>query len=407
MIPSAVLPPETVLIVDDEEPIRRTFREWLESAHLGITLLTAGDAETALLLANENVIDLAILDWNLGAGNDGLQLLDDLYEFNSSLVAIMITGYAHQATPLDAMRKGVRDYLDKNQDLNRTTFLRAVQRQLDVIRPARRDKRLTQGLVAFRAAVEKVLPLVQASAALNDPVSLPEVIRSLFRFLLQVTQAKDGVLFARSYQAQRQPPELCRVFDRDGAEIQATLVPFSTSLASLVIGMGEPGTMNRPADAGVTLQPFERDRQSILAVPLRAAAGLQVVVELFDRDGGFGDAERAVATTAAELGSQLLLQELNQRQAEQVLYSAVMAALQTSENVQADLQGAIEMPTERVMEPLRQGWGGDNALMLKLAEAIRTLEKHHGAAAVVHCLRLIESLQTLLDNVTGLEEVGS
>ena len=31
----------------------------------------------------------------------------------------MITGFAHQATPLDAMRMGVRDYLDKNQDLDR------------------------------------------------------------------------------------------------------------------------------------------------------------------------------------------------------------------------------------------------------------------------------------------------
>src|SRR5215203_6186927 len=118
MTPDAALPPETVLLVDDEEPIRKTFGEWLEGARLGVTLLTAADAETALKLANEHVIDLAILDWNLGAGNDGLQLLDDLYEFNPSLVAIMITGYAHQATPLDAMRKGVRDYLDKNQDLN-------------------------------------------------------------------------------------------------------------------------------------------------------------------------------------------------------------------------------------------------------------------------------------------------
>src|SRR5690242_16537929 len=115
---------ETVLIVDDEEPVRRTFREWLESARLGCKVLTAADAESALLQANQHRIDLAILDWNLGAGNDGLQLLEDLSLFNPDVVAIMITGFAHQATPLAAMRMGVRDYLDKNQDLNRTTFLR-------------------------------------------------------------------------------------------------------------------------------------------------------------------------------------------------------------------------------------------------------------------------------------------
>lgn len=96
-------PQETILIVDDEEPVRKTFREWLESASLGCRILAAADAETALVQANQNTIDLAILDWNLGAGNDGLQLLEDLYLFNPDVVAIMITGYAHQATPLDAM----------------------------------------------------------------------------------------------------------------------------------------------------------------------------------------------------------------------------------------------------------------------------------------------------------------
>src|SRR5207253_5371824 len=110
---------DTVLIVDDEETVRKTFQEWLESSGQKCRILTAADAEAALVLANQHTIDLAILDWNLGAGNDGLRLLEDLYLFNPDVVAIMITGFAQQATPLDAMRMGVRDYLDKNQDLNR------------------------------------------------------------------------------------------------------------------------------------------------------------------------------------------------------------------------------------------------------------------------------------------------
>src|SRR5438445_13191594 len=161
---------ETILIVDDEEPVRRTFREWLTGAGLACNILAARDAETALQLANQHTIDLAILDWALGAGDDGLQLLQDLYAFNPDVVAIMVTGFANQATPLDAMRMGVRDYLDKNQDLNRESFLAAVRRQLEHIRPAKRARQLQQSLFAFRAAVEKVLPLVQSAAALNDPV---------------------------------------------------------------------------------------------------------------------------------------------------------------------------------------------------------------------------------------------
>src|SRR3989441_12475419 len=206
-------PRETILIVDDEEPVRRTFQEWLTGAGLDCTILTAPDAEAALQLANRHTIDLAILDWALGAGDDGLQLLQDLYEFNPHVIAIMITGFANQATPLDAMRMGVRDYLDKNQDLNRESFLSAVRRQLEQIRPAKRERRLHQSLVAFREAVEKILPLVQSTAALNDPVPLPEAVSSLFRFLLRTTGARDGILLARSYDPGRQPAEIIRVYD--------------------------------------------------------------------------------------------------------------------------------------------------------------------------------------------------
>src|SRR3984893_747855 len=129
---------ETVLIVDDEEPVRRTFQEWLAGAGLECSILTAHDAESALSLANEHTIDLAILDWALGAGDDGLQLLQDLSAFHPEVIAILITGFANQATPLDAMRMGVRDYLDKNHDLSRETFLQAVRKQLNHIRPAKR-----------------------------------------------------------------------------------------------------------------------------------------------------------------------------------------------------------------------------------------------------------------------------
>src|SRR5262245_21667590 len=107
---------ETILIVDDEEPIRRTFQDWLLSSGGDVKIVAVADAEAALVVANKQPIDLAVLDWNLGSGSDGLQLLEDLVEFHPDIVAILITGFAHQATPLQALRMGVRDYLDKNHD---------------------------------------------------------------------------------------------------------------------------------------------------------------------------------------------------------------------------------------------------------------------------------------------------
>src|SRR6185312_11075124 len=129
---------------------------------------TAADAESALKIANRQTIDLAILDWNLGSGDDGLQLLQDLAAFHPDIVAVMITGFANLATPLYAMRMGVRDYLDKNHDFSRESLTNAVRKQLDVIRPAKRIRQLHQTLVSFRGAVEQVVPLVQSAATLSE-----------------------------------------------------------------------------------------------------------------------------------------------------------------------------------------------------------------------------------------------
>ena len=220
----------------------------------GCRILTAADAEAALVQANRSPSTWPFSTGTSAPATTACSCSKTCTVFNPDVVAIMITGFAHQATPLDAMRMGVRDYLDKNQDLNRDTFLPAVRRQLERIRPAKRERRLHQELVAFREAVEKVLPLVQAAAALNDPVPLPEAVRSLFRFLLRTTGARDGVLLVRSYDADRQPPEICRVYDADGQPLDVELVPFARSLAGTVVSLQEPCAMaaaaaTKPADA--------------------------------------------------------------------------------------------------------------------------------------------------------------
>src|SRR5207253_2958487 len=109
-------------------------------------------------------------------------------------------------------------------------------------------------------AVEKIIPLVDSAAKLNDPVPLPDAIRSLFRFLIQTTSARDGVLLVRSYNPATDPPESCRVYGADGAAVKVDLVPFARSVAGTVVSLQEPYVMTRldqAATAGsVELQPF-------------------------------------------------------------------------------------------------------------------------------------------------------
>ena len=93
------------------------------------------------------------------------------------MVAILVTGFANQATPLDALRMGVRDYLDKNQDLDRETFLHAVNKQLDKHPPgqaAARAERRAWLRSARRS--RRFCRWCAAAAALNDPVPLPDAV---------------------------------------------------------------------------------------------------------------------------------------------------------------------------------------------------------------------------------------
>lgn len=406
---------EIILLVDDEEPVRRTFREWLEGAGLDCTVLSAADAEQALRLANQQAVDLAILDWNLGAGDDGLQLLQDLFAFHPAIVAILVTGYANQATPLDAMRMGVRDYLDKNHDLNRDTFLAAVRKQLEQLRPAKRARRLHQSLVAFRETVEKILPLVQSASALSDPVGLPDAVAALVRFLVHITHAQEGVLLVRHYDPTRTPAETCRAFDSRGQTLMEPLVPFARSIASAALSRQEPSVLNDLDKTGgaMDLQPFERGRHALLAAPLAVGAGVQAVLELFDPPSGrFSADDQRLVQVAAELGAELLRHALGQRQTNQLLVDAVAAALQASEQMAQSLQGTAEERLEQpppapVLDQLREGLRstseGDRAAAdasLRLVEAIRVLARRHGPAALDHCERLVDSVRQLLDAVT-------
>jgi two-component system nitrogen regulation response regulator NtrX len=402
--------PETILVVDDEPAVRKTFQEWLEQSGFGCKILAAADAEQALRLANQEPIDLAILDWNLGAGADGLHLLQDLTFFHPNIVAVLVTGYAQQATPLDAMRMGVRDYLDKNHDLDRPTFLKVVQNQLEQIRPAKRERLLHRSLADFREAVQRILPLVQDSGMLNDPVPVPAAIRSLFQFLLETTGAGDSVLLVRSYDAQRDPPESFRVYDRDGALLSVQMEPFASSLVGGAVSMQDVCIWQRPAGEisdDVVLQPFERQRQNILAAPMAVAPGVQAIIELFDKPGGFLPADKRVVRAGVVVGTDLLRQAFAERQNHRILFDAVEAALGASETLAATMQRgaepqATQAPSAVALNSLREnlqrqlGPGIDTDHVLNLLQAVRDLAVAHGPAALRHCLQIVESTAVLL-----------
>jgi hypothetical protein len=327
------------------------------------------------------------------------------------------------------MRMGVRDCLDKNHDLHRHTFLAAVRKQLEKVRPAKRERLLYRSLSEFRDSLEKILPLVRTATALNDPVPFTDSVRHLFRFLMSTTQARDGVLLVRSYDAARQPPETCRAYDVNGRALELDLVPFQQSLAGMVVSLQEPSAMARldqsPATLGAKLQPFEQGHRYVLAAPLAISAGLSVVLELFDkrathdgdRNGAFTEEDRRLVGAAAEFGAEMMKQALADRQLHTVLLDAVGAALHSCQNISEVLQGTAatgsvprdQPPAAPIMDQIRDSLAHsgldvvDADQTLKLAELLRVIALRHGREATEYCIQLLEGVSKLLGTLTGME----
>lgn len=99
-----------ILIIDDEENIRKTLSVFMESR--GHRVRTAAGFREALVEAVRHRFDLALVDLRLGTRN-GLELLEALKQSSPWMKIVVITAYASIDTAVEAMKRGATDYLSK------------------------------------------------------------------------------------------------------------------------------------------------------------------------------------------------------------------------------------------------------------------------------------------------------
>jgi len=101
--------PLTVLVVDDEPPIRRFLRTSLAAS--GYRVVEAADAETAQRLLSAEKPDLVILDLGL-PDRSGLELIGEIRK--SSTVPILVLSARHdERSKVEALDLGADDYVSK------------------------------------------------------------------------------------------------------------------------------------------------------------------------------------------------------------------------------------------------------------------------------------------------------
>ena len=105
----------TILIIDDERPIRSSLRDILE--YEDYKVLDVDNGEDGLKILQKEKIDLVLCDIKMNK-MDGMEVLTAAKEF-SDIPFIMISGHGTIETAVEAARKGAFDFLVKPLDLNR------------------------------------------------------------------------------------------------------------------------------------------------------------------------------------------------------------------------------------------------------------------------------------------------
>lgn len=104
-----------ILVVDDEDILRDSLRDWL--THAGYMVEAVKSGEDALKAIREKEFGVAILDLKL-PGKTGIEVLREARAIRPGIQGILITAYPSWETAVESMKLGAVDYLPKPFNLD-------------------------------------------------------------------------------------------------------------------------------------------------------------------------------------------------------------------------------------------------------------------------------------------------
>lgn len=168
--------PIQLLVVEDDPGIRKAVQKELTSRNLNVT--TAGSAERAQQLAQEEEFDVILLDLGL-PGMDGLAFLKLIREQLSPPEVIIMTGEAKFEKAVQALRLGAYDYLTKpaapdliDMRIRQAAQRRQLMREVTKLQFLLANKDSSVSPVGKSPAYQKSLTLAQMVAPTETPILL-------------------------------------------------------------------------------------------------------------------------------------------------------------------------------------------------------------------------------------------
>lgn len=101
-----------LMVVDDEEGVRRSLKKVLERDGYRIILAESGEEALSIVRSDGRDIETVISDYRMPR-MDGLETLIKIGRLNAEITRIMLTGYATMASAIEAVNEGIDGFLTK------------------------------------------------------------------------------------------------------------------------------------------------------------------------------------------------------------------------------------------------------------------------------------------------------
>ena len=104
-----------ILIVDDEEGVRRSLKKLLQRDGYDILLAENGTEAIDIVRQHVNEIETVVCDFKM-PGLDGLETLMEISKLNPEIIKIILTGYATLDRAIESVNSGIDGFLTKPFD---------------------------------------------------------------------------------------------------------------------------------------------------------------------------------------------------------------------------------------------------------------------------------------------------
>ena len=146
-----------ILLIEDEEPIRRVLSKILTEENKGYDITESEDGKDGFLKLAKDDYDLVLCDIKMPK-MDGVEVLQNIRENGINVPFIMLTGHGNISTAVEAMKAGAFDFISKPPDLNR--LLTSVRNALEI-------KNLVTENIKLKKRIAKKYEIIGESEAIN------------------------------------------------------------------------------------------------------------------------------------------------------------------------------------------------------------------------------------------------